>query len=78
MFAPLVTVFEEVLEAAESAGVVRTGPSHGPIVGVVLEAIMFNSFSSTIGGLSVRTRSEGSAEDLWDLIFYGIGSRPTP
>ncbi len=78
VFAPLVTVFEEVLEGAESAGVVRTGPSHGPIVGVVLEAIMFNSFSSTIGGLSVRTQGEGSAEDLWDLIFYGIGAGPTP
>ena len=29
VFAPLVTLFEEVLEGAESAGVVRTGPSHG-------------------------------------------------
>jgi AcrR family transcriptional regulator len=74
VFAPLVTLFEEVLDGAESAGAVRTGPSHGPIVGVVLEAIMFNSFSSTIGGLSVRPRGDGSAEDLWDLIFYGIGS----
>jgi AcrR family transcriptional regulator len=74
VFAPLVTLFEEVLDGAESAGAVRTGPSHGPIVGVVLEAIMFNTFSSTIGGLSVRTQGEGSAEDLWDLIFYGIGA----
>ena len=39
---------------------------------------MFNSFSSTIGGLSVRTQGEGSAEDLWDLIFYGIGAGSTP
>ena len=74
VFAPLVTLFEEVLEGAESVGAVRTGPSHGPIVGVVLEAIMFNSFSSTIGGLSGRPQGDGSAEDLWDLIFYGIGA----
>ena len=35
---------------------------------------MFNSFSSTIGGLSARPGGEGSAEDLWDLIFHGIGT----
>jgi AcrR family transcriptional regulator len=74
VFYPLVTFFEEVLEGAASAGAVRAGPRHGPIVGVVLEAIMFNSFSSTIGGLSARPRVEGSAEDLWDLIFHGIGA----
>jgi hypothetical protein len=37
-----------------------------------LEAIMFNSFSSTIGG----AQEQGSAEDLWDLVFYGIGTGP--
>jgi AcrR family transcriptional regulator len=74
VFAPLVALFEEVLDDAASAGAVRAGPRHGPIVGVVLEAIMFNSFSSTIGGVSVRPHGEGSAEDLWDLIFNGIGT----
>ena len=56
---PLVALFEEVLEGATSAGAVRSGPRRGPIVGVVLEAIMFNSFSSTIGGMSVRRRGTG-------------------
>ena len=36
---------------------------------------MFNTFSSTIGGLSLRTDGD-SAEDLWGLILYGIGSGP--
>jgi AcrR family transcriptional regulator len=76
VFSPLVTLFEEVLEGATVAGAVRSGPSHGPIVGVVLEAIMFNSFSSTIGGLSVHPDGQGTAEDLWDLIFHGIGTNP--
>jgi AcrR family transcriptional regulator len=76
VFAPLVSLFEEVLEGASTAGAVRAGLSHGPIVGVVLEAIMFNTFSSTIGGVSVRPQGEGSAEDLWDLILHGIGSGP--
>ena len=76
VFAPLVSLFEEVLEGASTAGAVRAGLSHGPIVGVVLEAIMFNTFSSTIGGVSVRPEGEGSAEDLWDLILHGIGAGP--
>jgi AcrR family transcriptional regulator len=75
VFSPLVTLFEDVLDGATAAGAVRAGPSHGPIVGVVLEAIMFNSFSSTIGGLSVHPDGQGTAEDLWDLIFHGIGAR---
>jgi AcrR family transcriptional regulator len=77
VFSPLVSLFEEVLDEAAAAGAVRVGQRYGPIVGVVLEAIMFNTFSSTIGGLSVHGPQEGnSAEDLWDLIFYGIGTVP--
>jgi AcrR family transcriptional regulator len=74
VFSPLVALFEEVLEGAAAVGAIRTGPRQGPIVGVVLEAIMFNSFSSTIGGLSVRAQGPGTAEDLWDLVFHGIGT----
>ena len=77
VFSPLVSLFEEVLDEAAAAGAVRSGQRHGPIVGVVLEAIMFNTFSATIGGMSVRPQEGSSAEDLWDLIFHGIGT-PTP
>ena len=77
VFSPLVTLFEEVLDGAAAVGAVRAGPGHGPIVGVVLEAIMFNSFSSTIAGLSVDPGGQGTAEDLWDLIFHGIGTGAT-
>ena len=76
VFSPLVTLFEEVLDGAASVGAVRSGQRHGPIVGVVLEAIMFNTFSATIGGMSVRPQGQNPAEDLWELIFYGIGSVP--
>ncbi len=74
VFSPLVSLFEELLDEAASEGAVRPGQRHSPIVGVVLEAIMFNTFSSTIGGLSVRRSDENSAEDLWQLIFHGIGT----
>lgn len=74
VFSPLVSLFEEVLQEAAAAGAVRSGLRHGPIVGIVLEAIMFNTFSSTIGGLSLRTEEGDSAEDLWNLILNGIGT----
>ena len=77
VFSPLVSLFEELLDDAAAAGAVRPGQRQSPVVGVVLEAIMFNTFSSTIGGLSVRRDEESSAEDLWELIFHGIGLIPS-
>jgi len=74
VFSPLVSVFEEVLQEATAAGAVRSGLRRGPIVGIVLEAIMFNTFSATIGGLSLRSDDGDPAEDLWNLILHGIGT----
>ena len=78
VFAPLVTLLEEILEEAATAGAVRPGLRDGPVVGIVLEAIMFNAFSATIGGLSVRSHDSDAAEYLWDLILHGIGTASAP
>lgn len=77
VFAPVVTLFEGVLHEAAEAGAIGTGVSDGPIVGIVLEAIMFNAFSSTIGGLSVRPHDGDAAEYLWSFILHGIGTGST-
>lgn len=74
-FDPLVTLFDEVLAAAEKAGVVRAGLPRRRVAGVVLEAIMFNAFSATIGGAPSGTRADTAAEELFDLIFHGIGAQ---
>ena len=73
-FDPLVTLFSEVLEDAEVAGCIRSGLRRSPVSGVVLEAIMFNAFSTTIGGTSVRRVDVDPAEELWEFILHGIGS----
>ena len=73
-FVPLVTLFREVLDDAAEAGVVRPELRQRPIAGTVLEVIMFNAFSSTIGGAPLPNDGAGAAEDLWDLIFNGIGA----
>jgi AcrR family transcriptional regulator len=76
-FAPLVALFEELLQEAVAADVVRDELHHGPIIGAVLEVIMFNAFSATIGGSSARLDDGTSAEELWKFVLHGIGT-PTP
>jgi AcrR family transcriptional regulator len=72
-FVPLVGLFQELLGEAAAAGAIRDDVQRGPTIGVVLEVIMFNAFSSTIGGSSVRLDDDRSAEELWRFVLYGIG-----
>jgi AcrR family transcriptional regulator len=72
-FVPLVALFNEVLDDATEAGALRAGLRRSTITGMVLEAIMFNTFSATIGGTSIRAETADPAEELWDLIFNGVG-----
>jgi AcrR family transcriptional regulator len=74
-FAPLVDMFCELLDDALAAGVVRTGLG-SRAAGMVLEAVMFNAFSSTIGGTSARGDDTTAAEELWDLVANGIVVSP--
>jgi AcrR family transcriptional regulator len=73
-FAPLVTLFEAVLDDAAAAGAIRADLNHRGIAGVVLQAIMFNTFSTTISGAPARREGEPGAEGLWDLLLHGIGT----
>jgi AcrR family transcriptional regulator len=73
-YAPLVSLFESVLDEAIEAGVVRDGLARRRVAGIVLEAIMFNAFSTTIGGPGADKASGDPAEDLWDLFLNGIAS----
>jgi AcrR family transcriptional regulator len=73
-FMPIVTLFREVLDEAAAAGVLRTDLRHDRVVGVVLQSVMFNAFSSTISGALVRLGEGEAAEELWELVYYGIGA----
>jgi hypothetical protein len=73
-FVPLVSLFETTLGDAEAAGRIRPGIARHRVAGVVLEAIMFNAFSTTIGGPPAKSEDLDSGEELWDLVFNGIRS----
>ena len=74
-YIPLVTLFDEVIGEAIDAGVVRADVDRASISGVVVEAISFNIFSSTIAGTLGRQDRAAAAEELWRLLFHGLQSR---
>jgi AcrR family transcriptional regulator len=73
-FVPLVSLLTELLDEAADAGAIRPGLQHTRIAGVVLQAIMFNAFATTISGSAARQSGQAAAEELWDLVFNGIGT----
>jgi AcrR family transcriptional regulator len=68
-FRPLVTLLERLLDDAGEQGQLRPGLDHQRIAGVLLQAVMFNAFASTISGSPVRDRAH---EALWDLALHGL------
>jgi AcrR family transcriptional regulator len=70
-FVPVVTLLEELLDEAAEAGAIRSGLDVHRLAGVLLQAVMFNAFASTISGSPV-TADTDDAEALWRLILHGI------
>ena len=68
-FSPLMSIMERLLTEAGQAGALRAGLDHRRIGGVVLQAVMFSAFSSTISGTSVRTNDDSA---LLDLLLHGV------
>jgi AcrR family transcriptional regulator len=72
-FAPIVALFEEVLDEAATAGVIRPDMPHSRLAGIVLQAIMFNAFATIIARSGTRDGGDGP-EQFWDLLVHGIGT----
>ena len=70
-FVPLVALFDQILDEAAEAGVIRSDAPGGRIAGVVLQAVMFNTFARTISGTTTR-RGGDDAEELWQLMLHGF------
>jgi AcrR family transcriptional regulator len=73
-FAPLVELAHELLSAAADAGQLRKGLDIHRTAGILVQAISFNTFASTISGTSMKGSAEAAAEDLWLLLFRGLGA----
>lgn len=75
VFAPMVALFEQALAETAGAGAVRADLPVRHVASTVLEAVMFNTFSTTIAGERPSTGTD-PAELLWDLFFHGIAAAP--
>lgn len=71
-FVPIVTLLEGLLADAAEAGAIRGGLDHRSVAGVVLQAVMFNVFASTISGSSLNTDARAAAEETWDVLLHGL------
>jgi AcrR family transcriptional regulator len=67
-FGPLVTLFVGILDDAAAAGAIRDTFDHRRVAGVLLQAIMFNPFATTISGSSAPDGDEA----LLELLLHGI------
>ncbi len=73
-FVPLHSLLVELLDEAAAAGAIRSGLRHDRVAGVMLQAIMFNSFTATISGTSTRAGRIDPSGELWDLLLHGIAA----
>ncbi len=70
-YEPIVSLLEELLEAAAAAGAIRPDVHNRHMAGVILQAVMFNAFAATISGTPL---SDDAADELWTLILHGIAT----
>jgi AcrR family transcriptional regulator len=73
-FVPLLSLLEELLDDAAQAGAIRSGLRHDRVAGVILQAIMFNAFTTTISASSSRPSRGDAAEELWDFLLHGVSA----
>lgn len=69
-FGPLVDLLVGLLHDAADAGEIRSDLDEHRVAGVLLQAIMFNAFSATISGSTVRDGDEA----LLDIVFRGLAA----
>lgn len=73
-FLPLASMFRTLLDEAADAGAIRPGLDHQQITGVVLQAVMFNSYADTISAATVRADADTAAAGLWNLLVHGLAT----
>jgi hypothetical protein len=70
-FQPLVSLLTRLLDDAAAAGAIEADLDLERVTGVVLQAIMFNAFATTITGL-VTDDDPGLGDLLWRLLLRGL------
>ena len=70
-FIPLVSLLRRLLDDASAAGVIPADRDNEQVAGIMLQAIMFNSFSTTITG-STTDDVPDRGDLFWGLLLHGL------
>ncbi len=70
-FIPLVSLLRRLLDDATAAGVIPADRDNEQVAGIMLQAIMFNSFSTTITG-STTDDVPDRGDLFWGLLLHGL------
>lgn len=73
-FTPLTELTGELLDAVAATGALRDDVDLGFLTGTLLEAVMFNVFSVTLGGRRTRKSAAAGAAELWDVFWRGVAA----
>jgi AcrR family transcriptional regulator len=76
-FVPLVQLLRRLLDEAAAADAIDPTLDREQVAGVVLQAIMFNAFATTITGSSTD-EAPGRGDLLWQLLVRGLTGQPPP
>jgi len=72
-FGPLVELTRGLLDDAAAAGAIRDDLDRELLAGVLLQAIMFNSFATIISGKATAiAAADADPEVMWGLFFRGM------
>jgi hypothetical protein len=76
-YAPMASLFRSLLSDAADAGAIRTDVDLDRLCGIVLQAIMFNAFATTISGSPADAPAGADpGQEFWSLLFRGIAPAP--
>jgi AcrR family transcriptional regulator len=72
-YAPMTSLFRSLLSDAAASDAIRADVDLDRLTGIVLQAIMFNAFASTISGSPAAAPAEiDPGEEFWSLLLRGI------
>lgn len=75
-FVPMVELLDGLLEDAIDAGAIRGDLDRGHITGILLQAVMFNAFATTISGVAIGDDADAASAEFWDFIIAGLEAPP--
>jgi AcrR family transcriptional regulator len=70
-FVPLVSLLRQLLDDAASVGGIQAALDHDQVAGMLLQAIMFNAFATTITG-ATTDELPGRGALFWNVVLHGL------